>query len=590
MTMNENEGNGQSTQHALLVAWGEFARQLGLIEHLKRVELHQKRYQHAPQTKVLEFLVATLAGLEHLKEVSRSAYPLDQDGAVAESWGQPGWADYSGVSRTLKALRRSEADQIIQVLENTSQMFITSEVNLALLFEQHLVYDGDLTGLAVSKSSTTYPGVAYGHMDEQIRLGYQAAVVSLRSPTYQRLWLSVNHHAGNWVSALAADEMIRAAEKRTGVRPWRRTELLEQRIQVVKDYLQTLEQKLAEREQKVSQAHQALDQIRQIVVTGQVQVATLMAEYQSKQRMERPTSQLALARKKLTTLEKRIERQEKALVKAKQIVAWTHDLIAQQQTEEHRLRERLERFQQDNATNPHPIQAVFRLDAGFGTYENLALLIEMGYEVYTKLQYWKTLQNLTRQIPPEASWTSVGTQASLYAWKQHPLESFYYAIDVGLERFIDGERVKYCALLHFGPTPVTQNLPGWFNFYSDRQTIEAGIKESKQVFYLHRLKVRSDCAIVLQENFVQFAANFIRWAMAWLGEGAWDKDLPLEGLGIKELVRVVSHTSAEVIRSSEGNLLRFSKQSVFAGKVLKLPFLAYQLSLPFGKSYDFFDV
>jgi hypothetical protein len=34
----------------------------------------------------------------------------------------------------------------------------------------------------------------------------------------------------------------------------------------------------------------------------------------------------------------------------------------------------------------------------------------------------------------------------------------------------------------------------------------------KQIFYLHRLKVRSEPAIYLQEAMTIFAANFIRWA------------------------------------------------------------------------------
>ena len=41
------------------------------------------RYTHRPQTKMLEFLVAMLAGLPHLKDISHGAHPLDQDAAVA---------------------------------------------------------------------------------------------------------------------------------------------------------------------------------------------------------------------------------------------------------------------------------------------------------------------------------------------------------------------------------------------------------------------------------------------------------------------------------------------------------------------------
>jgi len=94
---------GELTQHAMLVAWGLYAEQLGLIAKMEGVKLKQKTRRHRPQTKVLEFLVAMLAGLPHMQDISRSAHPLDQDRVVAKAWGQPAWADYSGVSRTLQS-------------------------------------------------------------------------------------------------------------------------------------------------------------------------------------------------------------------------------------------------------------------------------------------------------------------------------------------------------------------------------------------------------------------------------------------------------------------------------------------------------
>jgi hypothetical protein len=58
------------------------------------------------------------------------------------------------------------------------------DAELARLRQQgeRIVYDGDLTGLPVSPGSHTYPNAAFGYMDDEIRLGYQAAVVSLQSP------------------------------------------------------------------------------------------------------------------------------------------------------------------------------------------------------------------------------------------------------------------------------------------------------------------------------------------------------------------------------------------------------------------------
>jgi len=61
--------------------------------------------------------------------------------------------------------------------------------------------------------------------------------------------------------------------------------------------------------------------------------------------------------------------------------------------------------------------------------------------------------------------------------------------------------------------------------------------------------------------------------MVWL-----DEHCPKEAggvdvgrMGIKRQVKVGAHTSAWVERGPYGILLRFSEQSVFAGKVLKIP-------------------
>jgi hypothetical protein len=186
---------------------------------------------------------------------------------------------------------------------------------------------------------------------------------------------------------------------------------------------------------------------------------------------------------------------------------WSH-----QQAELADLSQRLLRFEQDNAANSEPVEAEFRLDAGFGTYENVALLIEMGYDLYTKPHSHKVVTYLKGLVDDTTAWTRVGANAELLAWPTLQLKHCPYPLDVALERFYTGKTLKQSALFHFGSHPVTQHLPGWFAQYNGRQTIEAGMKESKQVFFLHHLKVRSEPAIFLQEAFVMFAANFIRWA------------------------------------------------------------------------------
>ena len=93
----------KQTTHAMLIPWGLFARRIGLIDELEQVPIQQRTRDHAPQSKLIEFLVAILSGSAYLQDISRGVHPLDRDQAVADAWCQPAWADYSGVSRTLRS-------------------------------------------------------------------------------------------------------------------------------------------------------------------------------------------------------------------------------------------------------------------------------------------------------------------------------------------------------------------------------------------------------------------------------------------------------------------------------------------------------
>lgn len=408
------------TQHAMLVVWGQFAQSIGLIDPIQSVSLHQKTVEHSPQRKVLEFLVAILAGLEHLQDLSRSAHPIDQDRAVAKAWGQAGWADYSGVSRTLSDLTQEEAEQIAGALEQISRPILAEEVMLALQSSGRLTYDGDLTARPASNTSTTYPGVAYGHMGNGLRLGYQAAMVSLHSPSYGRSWLSVAPHPGDTVSCTQAEALIRAAEAKTGLRPWRRTDLLGERIRALESEQRKYQEKVQASQEALERAQRRLTETRPQWKEQGVVVLELEAYCRERQRPERPYSALAKARQRLSMLERRQGRLEKQLLALEEQVRKRQQRLLDHQAEIHRLAKRLEQFEQENRTNLCPIQADFRLDAGFGTRENVALAIEMGYETYTKpYSDWLT-PRLKKRVIPQTLWTRVGGNAEMVAWKAEP--------------------------------------------------------------------------------------------------------------------------------------------------------------------------
>ena len=143
-------------------------------------------------------------------------------------------------------------------------------------------------------------------------------------------------------------------------------------------------------------------------------------------------------------------------------------------------------------------------------------------------------------------------------------------------------------MLHFDSEPVTAESANWFTLYNARQTIEAGIKEGKETFAMHHLKVRSKPALFLRDQFARFAANFVRWVAEWLAEqcsqipNGWEE---LPHPKVKQQVRVLrvrAHTSAWVSLQEQGCLVRFTDHSVFAGRSLQIgKAVAIQLALPF---------
>jgi hypothetical protein len=576
----------QQTQHAMLVIWGLYARQLGLVQALEAVKLKQKTRIHRPQTKVLEFLVAILAGLPHLQDISRSAHPLDQDPVTAEAWGQGGWADYSGVSRTLQQLSEAEVDALVSVLEAICQPFIDQEVERALHRQGEVVYDADLTGRSVSSTSSTYPDAAFGYMGDSIQLGYQAALVSLHSPTFGRLWLCSDLHPGDTVSVSQAQTLVRAAERRTGRRPRRRTELLASRLAQTEAALQAQAETVGQSQQLQHQAQAKLEETARLVDEWEQTVKTLTLEYQQQNRQLTAHCQLSRAKRKVATYTKRLPRCQKALAVAQRRLARHQACYEQAQVHLEQLQQHYQALLADNAANPQPIQATFRLDGGFASRDNLAWLIEMGYDLYSRGRSTPVGDRLSDAVTEETDWLRVGGNATLTAWSQTTVaDHFIYPMNVALAHYHTGHTIRRAVLLHYGQQDVTTDLKAWFQTYNGRQTIEAGIKEGKNVFQMHHLKVRSAQALRLQEQLACFAANFVRFAAQWLA--AQQATDTLSTTSVKHMVQVGAHTSAWVLRQGNVWLLRFTQHSFYAGFSLRFGQGAIQLPLPLLNNFHF---
>jgi hypothetical protein len=187
---------------------------------------------------------------------------------------------------------------------------------------------------------------------------------------------------------------------------------------------------------------------------------------------ERPTGRLAQARQRWQAAQRRSQRREQACQHGEERLRKTQARLTEEHSELAHLQQRLTRFEQDNTTNPSPVAAEFRLDAGFGTYDNIAVLIEMGYEVYTKAHSHQIARFLASHVSDDTTWTRVGDNAEMVAWGDMTLKGSPYPLDVALERFYTGKTRQSSVLFHFGDDPVTTDLPAWFARYNARQIIE----------------------------------------------------------------------------------------------------------------------
>lgn len=563
---------GMLTQHALMVAWGEFAQEIGLIDTLKQVAIAQKEVVHTPQAKLLTFLMGTLTGIEHLKDLNEGAHPLAHDWPAIRAWGLVALAHYSGVSRTLAACDEETVSAISQVLHEVSQPFIDQEVGLLSQQGWPLIVDLDLAPRPVSNTSTTFPQAEFGWQGNEVGLGYEAALAALTSPTYGRLFLAGFHHPRHTVSLPRLQKMVGAAETALGRRPQRRTDLVKQR-------LQALDQTITQRQDwllaQVEQQRRLLTRLETLppeIARLENEVTELAARYQAQGRPERKHSHLAKARRRLTSARTKLKKAPQQLQQAEQAAAVHRQRLDQLQTERDHLVTHLAQLQADNEANPDPVTIILRVDAGFGTGPNITWLIEMGYMVYTKAHNAQVTASLCNKLDPATSWTPVGKNADMIACGQHHITNCPYPLTLALERFHTPTGLKHSTLIAYRDDGQALTLPAWFDFYNARQLIEAGIKETNVVFKMHPLKMRSPGGIALQEQFALFAANFVRWAADWLRQRVSLSTPRFDvALGrVKTMVRIAANTSAWVIGKEDYLLLKFDGTGAYPEVELRL--------------------
>jgi hypothetical protein len=571
-TLQVGKSQPQFTEHAFLFAWAEFAHEIGLVQQLRQVPMPQKSIVHLPQAKLLAFLLGTLAGITHLRDLNEGPHPLAHDAPVLRAWGLASLAHYTSVSRTAASCDQATVAAIAETLNKISQPFIDQEVQALLTHHLPLLIDLDLAPRRVSNTSTTYPDAQFSWQDDRVGLGYDAALVALTSLRYGRLFLAGFHYPRNPIALPRLQEMVLAAEARLRRRPLRRPGLITKRLKPIRE---KMEQRQHWLQSQLDQKRTLLEQLS--TLPGEVgrleeEIAALTASYQAEGRDVKPNSRLAQAQHRLASAQKKLAQAPGRLQQAEQAVANHQARLAELQAEYKALKAHQARLEADNAANLEPVNVIVRLDAGFGTGPNVTWLIEMGYIIYTKAYSAQVATKLKAQVKPEAEWTRVGNNAEMVGWGESLISECPYPLTLALERFHTPQGLKHSTLIAYRDDGAELSLPAWFDFYNARQIIEAGIKEGNVVFQMHPLKMRSRGGIALQEQFSLFAANFVRWAAVWLQERVvrssrrFDEALTR----VKTMVRVAANTSAWLVEQEDDLLVRFDDTGAYPGVELRL--------------------
>jgi hypothetical protein len=567
-----------NTEHGMLVVFGEFLRRNGLIDRLMQVPIKQKTYVYAPPAKLVEFLAGIMGGIEYLCDLNEASHPIVQDAVVAQAWGQARFAHYSGVSRTLEACDDQTVAAVERAINEFSRPYIVTAIQSLLIRGQPIIYDLDLTGQAVSSTSTNYPEAAFGWMNDSVKLGYQLARVCLSPQPHERIWLAGFHHPGDTVSVACLKELVVAAEAQTQVQPRRRTELVQQRIDRQREGV-VYRHRLSNQQQ--TRLHQ-LQQTQRILIGKIYHGEQLLKPIVAAQRTTPLTDQLARWRTRLIRVEAQLVNCQRILTGHQAHLSEQEQLLADLEAWHAQLRA-------DNQANPDPPPYVeVRMDAGFASGENLTWLLEMGYCPNTKALNDRTTVALRARLSPHTHWVRVGDNAEMTAWGDYVLHGCPFPLTVALERFKVNAEYKYATLIHYRDDGVFPTLPAWFQHYNERQTIEAGNKEMKGTFHVQHLMSRSLPGIRIQALFAGLAANGVRWCRPWLESCTanpttrWTNTINSP----KHLVHVAANTSALVQHNDFGMALQFAPNSPFPGVTLFMNGIpTFQLALGFNQPH-----
>ena len=545
----------QLTTHALGICFGYFAQEIGFISGLTdNVMIPMKTVYHTPQEKLIEFFVSIVLGMNHLKDVNRSGYPIVPDTELARAWGQRQFVDDTGVSRMLSRIGQTEYNQIKQVIFDVSKPFFEEERTLFEKSQELMIWDCDLTGLEVSEYSQTYPQSSFGHMNNNtLGKGYQLPYLVLTGLDSKTV-LSAELLAGNRNSVSCLKETIRLGEQYLGI-PQRRPHFLNGTLQDLKDQERSIRRHLANAQHKLEKESLSQQLLPEKITLWKNELKKWSCS-------KKPFSNYQKLKRRIAAKEKTVTRSHHRLLKLEETVKRYQERLQEIARKSLSWQKCKEQFETDTKTHEPFTSVILRHDGGFASQENLIWEAASGYYFITKgYNSLSTQPFIERKAGEGVPLNSVSVG---WFFKNETIQVLPMLVDVLLIEQTAAKSPKHSLIIAYLPFHLPPRE--LFSVYNARNTVEASIKEGKSVFGLHQFKVRSEYGIKVQQLFVNFAQNFIRWFQRWAFQKT-DAEF-FNNIGVKEIVKTAANTMAQIGYDKSAMTLTFHEFSCYAGQKL----------------------
>ena len=481
-----------------LVPTGHYAQKIGLIDLFKEhLKIKMKTIHHTPVEKIIELFVSMIAGCPDIKTVNNRLVP---DKLAAAAWCQKQFADQSQASLVL---HRITPENLLELEEIFQTLF--DEQSLARRHPRNdwLIVDVDMTGLPVSPSSRTYEGATFGFMQKEKGKGYKLTC-PYTGGEFGEVFGGLFDPGSAHCTAKLTDLLL-LIEKRVGSPPSSLAKY-RTRIQPLLTQAKILEDRARRRKEEASRARK---------------------------------------HERRSILEQRSKRLH---VRA--------ELLREEASQALKTSQSFDTLRHHNSRRG----ILIRGDAGFGSFEDIMLLSELGYDFLLKGYSPRTARVLAKEVA-ESQWVRFNPILCVAELGIIKLSGCPYPVRVvlGRTKTAKPQVFQYFHLVTTIPERVKDAVE-LVKFYNARQTIEAFIKTGKNVLHLKHFRVRNFYGIQFTLTLGLLAHNFMNWARREIFAGS-----PLARMGIREFVEQAMRVPAR-LKPLEINMpvTLFPETSVYA--------------------------